>query len=164
MDITLTSILLRVSAMYVIALTLVRILGKQSISELSTMDFVVITILGDGLDTILYGEQPIIMGVVYFVTITFLHMLTGYFASRSDLFFRLTNSPATLMIHNGRVQSDGLRVERMRPEEIAANLREKGEDQLEEVKEAWIEHSGKLSIVKKTFAKPVQKQDLKQPT
>jgi uncharacterized membrane protein YcaP (DUF421 family) len=39
-------------------------------------------------------------------------------------------------------------------------MRERMEDQLENVKEAWIENNGKLSVVKKTSSKPVQKQDL----
>ena len=63
MELTLNSILIRTSAMFLIALILMRLSGKQSIGELATMDFVVITILGDGFDTIIYGEQPIIAGV-----------------------------------------------------------------------------------------------------
>ena len=159
-DLTFTSILVRATAMFFIGLALMRISGKQSIGELSTMDFVVITILGDGFDTIIYGEQPIIAGVVYFVSIVLIHLLVSFLSSRNDLFFRLTNSPATLLVQNGMVQGDGLRVERMRPEDIASNIRERGEDQLEEVKEAWIENNGKLSILKKDSSKPVQKQDL----
>ena len=108
MELTLPSILIRVSAMYVIGLVIIRLSGKQSIGDLSTMDFIVTTILGDAFDTIIYGEQPIIMGVVYFVTIALIHVLVGFLASRNRLFFRLTNSLATLMIQNGMVQGDGL--------------------------------------------------------
>lgn len=161
MQLTLTSILIRTSAMFVIGLILMRLSGKQSIGELSTMDFVVITVLGDGFDTIIYGEQPIIAGVVYFATLVLIHILVSFLSSRSNVFFRLANSPSTLVIHNGMVQTNGLQVERMRPEELAANMRERMEDQLENVKEAWIENNGKLSVVKKTSSKPVQKQDLK---
>lgn len=161
MELTFTSILVRISAMYIIALVLMRLSGKQSIGELSPMDFVVTTILGDAFDTIIYGEQPIIVGVVYFTTVVALHMLIGFLASRNNLVFRLANSPATLMIHSGMVQSDGLRVERMHPEDVASNMRERGVDQLEEVKEAWLENNGKLSVVKMTSRKPIQKQDLK---
>lgn len=161
MELTLASILVRVSAMYLIGLLFMRLSGKQSIAELSTMDFIVITILGDGLDTVIYGEASIIEGAVYFATIVLIHMLVSYFSSRSMLFFRLANSPAMLMIHNGMVQSDGLRVERMRPEDVASNMRERGEDQLVEVKEAWLETNGKLSVIKQNASRPVQKQDLK---
>lgn len=156
-----TSILVRVSAMFFIGLILMRITGKPSIAELSTMDFVVITILGDAFDTIIFGERSIPVGVVYFVTIGLIHVLVSYLSSRSRLIFRLANSPSTLMVHHGRVQSGGLEVERMRPEDLAFNLREKGEDQLEEVREAWLETNAKLSLVRRTDSKPVQKQDLR---
>ena len=161
MELTLSSIIFRVSAMYVIALVILRLSGKQSVGDLSTMDFIVTTILGDAFDTIIYGEQTIIMGVVYFVTIALIHVLVGFLASRNRLFFRLTNSPATLMIQNGMVQGDGLGAERMRPEDVAANMRERGEDKLEKVKESWLEPNGKLSVVRQNSSKPVQKQDLK---
>jgi uncharacterized membrane protein YcaP (DUF421 family) len=147
--------------MFIIGLILMRLSGKQSIGELSTMDFVVITVLGNGFDTIIYGEQPIIAGVVYFAMFVLIHLLVSFLSSRSDVFFRLANSTATLMIHNGMVQTNGLQVERMRPEELAANMRERMEDRLENVKEAWIENNGKLSVVRKASSKPVQKQDLK---
>lgn len=161
MELTIPSILVRASAMYVIGLVMIRLSGKQSVAELSTMDFIVITILGDAFDTIIYGEQPIIVGVVYFVTITLIHILAGYFSSRSMLFYRLANSPSTLMIQNGMAQSDGMRVERMRPEDVASNIREKGEDNLQEVREARLEPNGKMSVIKQTPSKPVQKQDLR---
>ena len=161
MELTLTSILVRVSVMYIVALALIRLSGKQSIGELSTMDFIVTTILGDAFDTVIYGEVPILNGVVYFTTIVLVHMLSSFLASRNELFFRLTNSPPTLVIHNGMVQGDGLQVERFRPETVASEMRLKGEDQLREVKEAWLEIDGRLSVVKNSSSKPVQKQDLK---
>jgi uncharacterized membrane protein YcaP (DUF421 family) len=46
-------------------------------------------------------------------------------------------------------------------EDLAFNLREKEDDQLEEVREAWLETNGKLSLVRRTDSKPVQKQELR---
>jgi uncharacterized membrane protein YcaP (DUF421 family) len=161
MELTLTSIIVRLSVMYLVALALVRLSGKQSIGELATMDFVVVTILGDGFDTVIFGEVPIANGIVYFATLVFLHILVSYVSSRSKLVFRLANSPARLMIQNGMVQSDGLAAERIPPEEVASHMREKGVDVLQEVKEAWLETNGRLSVVRKAASRPLQKQDLK---
>jgi uncharacterized membrane protein YcaP (DUF421 family) len=46
-------------------------------------------------------------------------------------------------------------------ETVEEQMRLKGEDQLEEVKEATLETNGKLSVLKKDPAKRVQKNDLK---
>lgn len=152
---------MRVSVMYLLALALVRISGKQSIGELSTMDFVVITILGDPFDGVIFSEVTIAEGAVAFTTIVVMHLLVSFLSSRSMIVFRLTNSPSTMIIQNGVVQGDGLQKERLRPETVASDMRLKGEDQLDEVKEAWLETNGKLSVVKNIPSKPAQKQDLK---
>ena len=159
MEETLLSLLVRVSVMYIVALTMIRLSGKQSISELSTMDFVVVTILGDAFDTIVFGEAPIIQGVVYFVTISLIHFIVRFMASRSLVVHHLTASAPTTMIQYGMIVPDGLRSERTRIETLLGELRLKGEDRLEEVKEARLEENGQLSVLRKPSYRPVEKQD-----
>lgn len=161
MEITFTSILVRVSAMYLIALVLVRLSGKQSIGELSTMDFVVITLLGDPFDTVIFSDVSLAEGVVAFTTITILHLLVTFVSSRSETFYRLVSSPPRMLIQHGRVQGNMLAMERLRPETLASDLRLKGEGQLDEVQEAWLESNGKISVLKNSPSKPARKQDLK---
>ena len=161
MDLTLLSILIRVSAMYLIALAFIRVVGKPSIGELSTMDFVVITILGDGLDSVIYGEVPILQGVVSFATIVLAHLLVSYLSSQSMFVFRLANAPPRILIRKGVVLGEALQAERMRMEMVESEMRLNREDQREEVKEATLETNGKLSVIKNRGAKPVQKKDLK---
>ncbi len=161
MEITFTSILIRVSAMYLIALLLVRLSGKQSIGELSSMDFVVITLLGDPFDSVIYSEVTLAEGVVAFTTITLMHLLVTFGSSRSESFYRLVSSPPRRLIQQGRVQGDMLAMERLRPETLASDLRLKGEDRLVEVQEAWLESNGKVSVLKNTPDEPARKQDLK---
>ena len=161
MELTLLSILIRVSAMYLIALVFIRIVGKPSIGELSTMDFVVLTILGDGFDSVIYGEIPILQGVVSFATIVLAHLLVSYLSSQSMFIFRLANSPPRILIRKGAVLGEALQAERMRMEIVESEMRLNREDQLEEVKAATLEPNGKLSIVKDTASKSAQKKDLK---
>lgn len=147
--------------MYVIALALVRISGTPSIGELSTMDFVVITILGDPIDSVIYGKVPIIQGAVGFITIVLAHLLVSYLSSRNAFIFHLTNSPPRILIQKGTVLRQGLQLERMRVETVESEIRLRGEDRLEEAKEATLEPQGKLSILKNPPGKPIQKKDLK---
>lgn len=161
MEQILLSVVVRVSVMYVVALILIRISGKQSVSELSTMDFVVITILGDAFDTVIFAEVPIIQGVVYFTTITVIHLIVRFAASRSLWFHHLAASSPTTMIRDGMIVKEGLRSELTRVETLLGEIRLKGEDRLEEVKEARLEENGQLSLLRKDPSKPVQKQDRK---
>jgi uncharacterized membrane protein YcaP (DUF421 family) len=159
MEQTILSLLVRVSVMYLVALVILRLSGKQAVHELATMDFVVITILGDSFDTVLFGEAPILQGVVYFVTIGAIHFMVRFLASRSLVIHHLTASEPTTMIQDGMIVPDGLRREQTRLEIILGELRLQGEDRLEEVKEARLEEDGRLSVLRKTLCKPAQKQD-----
>lgn len=158
---TLTSIIVRLSVMYLLALGLIRISGKQSVGELAAMDFVVINILGDAFDTVIFGEVPVLQGVVYFVSITLLHIGVTFLTSRNLLIFRLFTSPARRLIHNGLVSTDGLQREWVRPETVAWELRLKGQDNLLDVQEATLEPEGKVSVIRKLSKRLVQKKELK---
>ena len=125
------------------------------------MDFVVITLLGDPFDTVIFSDVTLAEGVVVFTTITLLHLLVTFVSSRSETFYRLVSSPPRILIQHGRVQGDMLAMERIRPETLASDLRLKGQDQLDEVQEAWLESSGKVSVLKNIPGKPARKQDLK---
>ena len=160
MEITFTSILIRVTMMYLLALFLIRLLGKQSIGELSTIDFVVITILGDPFDSVIYSEVTLAEGVVAFSTVALLHLLVTFLTSRSNTLFRIIAAPPRLLVENGMVQGNALAIERQRPEILASELRMNGEDLLQEVQEARLESNGKLSVLKMPSSRTAQKQDV----
>jgi uncharacterized membrane protein YcaP (DUF421 family) len=160
MEITFASILIRVTVMYLLALVLIRLLGKQSIGELSTIDFVVITILGDPFDSVIFSEVTLAEGVVAFSTVALLHLLVTFLTSRSNTLFRIIAAPPRLLVENGMVQGNALAIERQRPEILASELRINGEDLLQEVQEARLESNGKLSVLKMPSSRTAQKQDV----
>jgi uncharacterized membrane protein YcaP (DUF421 family) len=160
MENTFASILIRVTVMYLLALVLIRLLGKQSIGELSTIDFVVITILGDPFDSVIFSEVTLAEGVVAFSTVALLHILVTFLTSRSNTLFRIIAAPPRLLVENGMVQGNALAIERQRPEILASELRINGEDLLQEVQEARLESNGKLSVLKMPSSRTAQKQDV----
>jgi uncharacterized membrane protein YcaP (DUF421 family) len=68
-------------------------------------------------------------------------------------------SPARLLVENGRLVQKNLALERMRPEVLQSDLRLKGEEHLREIKEARLEPSGQVSVIKQPDSKPIQKKD-----
>lgn len=160
MEITFGSILLRASIFYLYVLILMRLSGKRSIGQLTAMDFVVATIIGDQFDTVIYGEVPIVQGLVGFGTIVIWHIVANFASSRSVLIDRLLASPPTVLIRNGSYLQAGLDKEWMNVETVQSELRLNGEDELSEIKEARLEPSGQLSLIKNEPSEPVQKQDI----
>lgn len=152
-------IALRVTIMYLYALTLVRISGKQSLGQLTAMDFVVTLIIGDLFDDVFWVEVPAVQGLVAFATIVLAHMLVTFISSRNTQFYRLTTSPERLLIEDGRLVQENLARERMRADDVLSDLRIRGEEHLREIQEAWLEPSGQVSVIKKPSSKPVPKKE-----
>src|SRR5512134_584968 len=155
MELDLPGIIFRVSIMYLYALALVRISGKQSIGQLATMDLVVTLIVGDLFDDVFWSEVPLVQGLVGFGTVVLAHMLVAYLSSHSKSIDRLVNSPPRLLIENGKLVRDGLRREWMRQETLLSALRLNGEEHPKEVKEATLEPEGQVSVIKAESNKSV---------
>jgi uncharacterized membrane protein YcaP (DUF421 family) len=159
MELDLTGIIFRVSVMYLYALALVRISGKQTLGQLTPMDFVVTLIIGDLFDDVFWVEVPIVQGMVAFATIVLVHLLVTFFTSRNTSLYWLLASPARPLIEEGRLVHKSLRLERIRAEDVQFELRLKGEEHMREVKEARLEPSGRVSVIKNPSNKPVQRKD-----
>ena len=159
MELDLTGIIARVSIMYVYALVLVRISGKQSLGQLTPMDFVVTLIIGDLFDDVFWAEVPVIEAMVAFATIVLAHILVTFITSRNTSLYWMLASPARPLIEEGRLVQKNLQLERIRAEDVQFELRLKGEEHMREVKEARLEPSGQVSVIKNPSNKPVQKKD-----
>jgi uncharacterized membrane protein YcaP (DUF421 family) len=161
MELDLVGIIFRVSVMYLYALTLVRISGKQSLGQLSPMDFVVTLIIGDLFDDVFWAEVPILQGMVGFATIILVHILVTYASSHSTFIHQLVASPARLLIENGKLVQENLQREWMRQETLQYELRLQGEEYPKDIKEARLEPKGKVSVLHTHASKPVQKKDIR---
>jgi uncharacterized membrane protein YcaP (DUF421 family) len=159
MEPELTGIVLRVSLMYVYALVLIRISGKQSLGQLTPMDFIVTLVIGDLFDDVFWAEIPVVQGMVGFATVILVHVLVTFITSRNTSIYGMLASPARLLIEHGRLAQKNLQMERMRPGDVQFELRLKGEEHPREIKEARLEPSGQVSVIKLPASKPVQKKD-----
>lgn len=158
-DLELTGIIFRVSVMYLYALALVRIAGKQSIGQLTAMDFVVTLVIGDLFDDVFWAEVPLVQGMVAFAVIVLAHILMTFISSRSIRFYRLVTSPERILIEDGKLVQKNLQREWMRQDTLMSELRTNGGEHPRQVKEAWLEPKGKLSVVKDPSSKPLPKRD-----
>lgn len=159
-ELDLPGIILRASVMYLYALILIRIAGKESIGQLTAMDLVVTLIIGDLFDDVFWAEVPLVQGMVGFATVVLMHILVTFAVSRSKRIDRLVNSPARLLIREGKLVQENLQREWMRQETLQYELRMQGEEHPREVKQAILEPEGQVSLIKMPDNEPVKKKDL----
>jgi uncharacterized membrane protein YcaP (DUF421 family) len=156
----LTGIAVRATVMYVYAVVLMRISGKRAMRQFSMPDAAAIFLIGDMFDDIFWAELPLAKGLVGVSTVVLIHLLAEWGIWRWLWFDRLVESAPRLMLRNGEMLPEALAAERLRREDLTWELRTKGEDDLDEIEEAYQEPADHLSVVRKEEHRPAQKRDL----
>jgi uncharacterized membrane protein YcaP (DUF421 family) len=151
---------LRATAVYVFLLVVVRLLGKRTVGGATAFDFMVALILSEVVDEPIYGDVPLVQGLLAIAVVAGWHAVNSYLSYRSRRFDRLTGGEPTVLVKNGAIMRDGMRKERMNDEELWSLLRLHGIDELGDVKEATLEPDGLLSVLKTDDARELQKRDL----
>lgn len=142
-------ILLRTAIVYIVLAVIVRVMPKRVAGSLSPNDLIALVIVG-GLtaDAIAVGAEStpdlLLMVAVVFI----LDFAVNWLEYRFPRFRRVAQDSPTLIIHNGQVVRRNLGRELMTEEELSANLRLHGTEDIGEVKQAILEVDGHLSIVK----------------
>ena len=141
-----------------------RILGKQTISQMTMFDFVATISLGAiaanlAFNTSLKVSHTIIAFVVY-VAIIFTIALISLKSRKGRKF--LAGDP-TIVIENGKILEKNMNKMRYTIDYLNQQLREKDIFNIEEVQFAIIETNGTLTVLKKPQFRNVIRQDLKIP-
>ena len=157
-DLLLTA--LRASLIYFFLLVVVRILGKREVGSASAFDLIVALMLGEVVDEAIYGDVSMAKGMLAIGVIAAWHLINAYASYRSKRIHALTGGTPEVLVQSGQIQRDALGKERMHEEELYAEMRMLGVDDLSEIKLATLEPSGKVSVLLEDWAKPVQKQDV----
>ena len=157
-DLLLTA--LRASLIYFFLLFVVRILGKREVGNASAFDLIVALMLGEVVDEAIYGDVSMAKGLLAIGVIAAWHFVNSWASYKSKFIQRLTGAEPTVLVENGKIQQDKLAKERMNPDEVYAEMRLLGVDDISEVKKATLEPNGQMSVLYEDWAKPVQKQDV----
>ena len=140
-------ILLRTATLFLFALVLIRTMGKRSLGQMSTFDFVIIIALGSAVgDPMFYDDVPLLYGMVVVVVVVAMERFLALLSTRRDAIEKFIDSTPTILIRDGVVDVDALRRELMSRSELFQALRINGVDTLGDVELAVLEPSGHVSI------------------
>jgi uncharacterized membrane protein YcaP (DUF421 family) len=145
--------------MYVYALAVLRLSGKRTFDSLSPVDFLIANAAGDTFDDIFWGEVPFAKGLVAFTVLILWQAIVTYGVWRSERIAHLVNGRATVVVQDGRHVVDNLLAERVGPEDVDSDLRQVQVGDISEVKTAWLEPSGRLSVLRRPGARVAQRRD-----
>jgi uncharacterized membrane protein YcaP (DUF421 family) len=139
---------LRTGIVYVIILGGLRLLGRRHLSQLSMLDFVLILLLSNSVQNAMVGnDSSLTGGIIAACTLLALNYLFSFFSFRSRRVGAVFEAAPTLLIHDGKVNEENLRHEKISPEELLRALREHSIGGPEDVKVALLEADGMISVV-----------------
>lgn len=145
----LLEITVRTTIMYVFALLATRLVGKRGIGSLSPFEYVLVFALGSATgDPMLYPEVPLLHGMMAITMIVVLQRIMLRTTQRNARVERFLESFPTLVIDGGKIQDEVLKDEELSQAELLMELRLAGITNVGQVRYAYLEPSGRVSIFK----------------
>jgi len=142
--------IIRGSLMYLSLFLLMRFVLKRESGSIGTADLLMVVVIADAAQNAMAGDyKSITDGVILVVTIMFWNYAIDWLSYHSPTMRRVLQPKPLLLVKNGRMYKQNMRKELITKEELIAELRENGVEDLSEVKEARIEEDGHVSVIKK---------------
>jgi uncharacterized membrane protein YcaP (DUF421 family) len=150
----------RALAVYVLMLVVIRALGKRTVGNFAAFDLLVALMLGELVDEIIYGDVSFMQGTVAIAVIAGAQAGNAWLTHWGHGFDHLLEGKPTPIVRNGRLLDDGIRKERMNVKDVMAHLREQGITDVREVKAAFVEDDGGVSVLRRSWAEPARTGDV----
>ena len=139
----------RGSTIYWFIFLIFRVVLRREVGALGIADVLVIVLIADASQNAMAGEyRSITDGMVLISTIVFWNVLLDWAAYRSPHLARLLEAAPLVLIEHGRMLRTNMRREFVTPEELRSKLREKGVDDIAQVKRAVLETDGEISVIR----------------
>ena len=147
-DVPLLEIILRGSVMYITLFVLLRLVLKRQTGSLRMTDLLLITLIADASQNAMAGAYTSIgNGIVLAGTIIFWSYAFDWLGYKFEWFRRLTEPSPLPLIQNGKLLRRNLRQELITEDEVKSQLREQGLEDWAQVKEAFMESDGHISVI-----------------
>lgn len=154
-------IILRTSGAFLILMIITRLLGKQTLAQMTYFDFVAAITLGAITANLAFNTSfkalHILLSFGIFACITF---LIAYVSLKSQRARKFLAGDPTVVIQNGKILEHNMRKMHYTLDYLNQELREKNVFNIEEVLFAILEINGTLTVLKKPQYRTVTRQDL----
>ena len=152
---SIAEVVLRGTLMYLSLFVILRFLLKRQTGAVGIADLLVIVLIADASQNALGREySSVTEGVVLVLTIVAWDYALDWGEYRFAWLRSLTRPGPLLLVRNGRMLRRNMGREMITEEELRAELRKDGVDDLAEVVEARMEGDGKISVIKRGGGKP----------
>jgi uncharacterized membrane protein YcaP (DUF421 family) len=143
-------LVLRGTAMYWFLYLLFRFVLRRDVGSLGIADVLLLVLIADASQNAMAGGYTTVAeGCLLVATIAGWNYLLDWSSYRYAFVRRLTEPPPLLLIRHGHVLRANLRREMLSMDDLRAKLREQGVGDLADVRAAFMESDGNISVIRR---------------
>lgn len=127
---------------------LFRLVGRKELGRWGASDIVLLFLVSTAArKSIVAEDASLTTAMIALTTIVLLDAALSVLTARKTRWADFIEGPVRPLIRDGALQRDTMRKTRISEEELLAHVREHGKESLEDVKDAFLERTGKISVV-----------------
>jgi len=145
-------VVLRSVAVYLFILVAIRLFGKKELAQLSVIDLVFILLISNAVQNAMVGSDSSLSGgLVAALALFATNFVFKKLLYKSNKISEMIQGKSIMLVYEGNLISENLKLSEITLEEIEAAAREHGVEKITEVKLAILEVDGNISIVSSDF-------------
>lgn len=147
-SVSLLEIFIRGSIVYLAIFALFRFLKREA-GSVGIADLLLVVLIADASQNAMAADyKSVTEGIVLVGTLAFWNYFIDWLAFRSPRFRQWITPPPLLLVKDGKMIRRHMVQEMITKEELISHIREQGTANIAEVKRAWMESDGKISVIK----------------
>ncbi len=125
-----------------------RVVGRRELGRHSTYEIVLLLFVSVAMrQTIVGTDQSVTTGLLGMSTLLIVDVLVAWLVRTSPRAARIIDGPVRELVRDGRLNEEAMRRARVTREQLLTTLRHHGHERLDEVRRAYFERSGHISVI-----------------
>lgn len=147
-NLELTQVLARTIIVFLIGVVLVRVGKRRFYGQYTPLDLLLAIIVGSVLSRGINGSARFSDTIVSTLTLVAMHWLFATLAFYSEPFNRVVTGGERILVKEGDMKWDAMRASKIGEADLMMALRLHGIDDIKDVKQACLERSGDISVIR----------------
>lgn len=150
-------LILRGSLIFWFLFAIFRFVMHRDVGSVGLADVLVLVLIADAAQNAMAGGyESVTDGAILISTIVGWNYALDWGAYRFEWVRRMAEPPPLVLVHSGRILRHNLRKEMMTIDDLMSKLREHGIDDVAQVRKAYMEGDGTVTVIRADGHKPQQ--------
>ncbi|MFL5729975.1 MAG: DUF421 domain-containing protein [Cytophagaceae bacterium] len=135
---------------FLFAILLIKVGGKRIFGKQTSIDIIIGITMGAILGKSVTGSAPFIPGLITCTVMALMHRVLAIVSFHSAFIGKIIKGEENLLVENGILNKTEMKRTNLSENDIHEAMRLQGMDDIKKIKKAFLERSGKISIVQTT--------------